>query len=228
MASGKPGVKCATPRALYTAGGGGLGPLAGRHENARDAPAPDLDDGEVVAADRDSVSGSRHATDVRGDEAAERADVGGLGQLHAEPLGDVVDQAETVEHEPLRRLFHPRRLAGVSQGAVSRLEAGRGLATPMLVILKINLALRASLRDVDPTLLNDDLRRVLEIEERISPRIGDAGFDALPVTKDPLLEDLIRLYRRLPDRQRPTFLSVVRAAAEALAGSTPSENEQKS
>ena len=84
------------------------------------------------------------------------------------------------------------------------------------------------MRDIDPTLLNDDLRRALEIEERISPRIGDAGFDALPVTKDPLLEDLIRLYRRLPDRQRPTFLSVVRAAAEALAGSTPSENEQKS
>jgi len=120
------------------------------------------------------------------------------------------------------------RLAGVSQGAVSRLEAGRGLATPMLVILKINLALRASLRDVDPTLLNDDLRRVLEIEERISPRIGDAGFDALPVTKDPLLEDLVRLYRRLPDRQRPTFLSVARAAAEALAGAPPSESEQKS
>jgi transcriptional regulator with XRE-family HTH domain len=113
------------------------------------------------------------------------------------------------------------RLAGVSQGAVSRLEAGRGLATPLLVVLKINLALRHALRDVDPALLNDDLRRVLAIEERISPRIDDAGFDALPLTKDPLLEDLIRLYRRLPDRQRETFLSVVRAAASAL-------NEQNS
>src|SRR5438445_10153434 len=74
------------------------------------------------------------------------------------------------------------RLAGVSQGAVSRLEAGRGLATPMLVVLKINLALRRALRDVDPSLLNDDLRRVLQIEERISPRIGDVGFEALPDT----------------------------------------------
>src|SRR5262245_49212375 len=35
------------------------------------------------------------------------------------------------------------RLAGVSQGAVSRLEAGRGLATPLLVVMKINLVLRA-------------------------------------------------------------------------------------
>ena len=69
------------------------------------------------------------------------------------------------------------RLAGVSQGAVSRLEAGRGIATPMLVILKINLAMRRALREVDPTLLNDDLRRVLDIEDRVSPRIGDVGFE---------------------------------------------------
>jgi hypothetical protein len=66
-----------------------------------------------------------------------------------------------------------RQLAGVSQGAVSRLEAGRGLATPMLVVLKINLAMRRALRDVDPALLSDDLRRVLQIEERLSPRVGD-------------------------------------------------------
>jgi len=117
------------------------------------------------------------------------------------------------------------RLAGVSQGAVSRLEAGRGLATPMLVILKVNLVLRRALRDVDPALLNDDLRRVLQIEERLSPRVDDTGFDALPVTKDPLLEDLILLYRRLPERQRETFLSVVRAAAEALSGITTKRDD---
>src|SRR5262249_11891184 len=46
------------------------------------------------------------------------------------------------------------RAAGVSQGAVSRLEAGRGLATPMLVILKINLALRRAIRTLDPGILN--------------------------------------------------------------------------
>ena len=97
----------------------------------------------------------------------------------------------------------------------------------MLVVLKINLALRRALRDVDPSLLNDDLRRVLQIEERISPRIGDVGFDALPVTKDPNLEEVVRLYRRLPERQRHTFLSVVRAAAQALASSS-AKNEQNS
>jgi transcriptional regulator with XRE-family HTH domain len=120
------------------------------------------------------------------------------------------------------------RLAGVSQGAVSRLEAGRGLATPMLVILKINLAMRRGLRDVDPALLNDELRRVLQIEERLSPRIGDVGFDALPLTKDPVLEELVRLYRGLAERQRQTFLSVVRAAADALTGHSSHGDEQNS
>jgi len=107
-------------------------------------------------------------------------------------------------------------LAGVSQGAVSRLEAGRGLATPMLVVLKINLALTRALRRVDPTLLSEELRRVLEIEHRLSPPIGDLGFEALPLTQDPDLEEMIRIYRALPERQRRTFLSVARATAGAL------------
>ncbi len=123
---------------------------------------------------------------------------------------------------------HLARLAGVSQGAVSRLEGGRGLATPMLVILKINLALRAAVRDLDPTLLNDDLRRVLEIEHRISPPVGDVGVDVLPLTKDPGLEDVVRLYRGVPDRQRQTFLSVLRAAADALSNAAENSRQQSS
>jgi len=119
------------------------------------------------------------------------------------------------------------RLAGVSQGAVSRLEGGRGLATPMLVILKINLAMRRALREVDPALLNDELRHALEIEERISPPVGDVGFDALPITKDPILEHLVLLYRNVPERQRDTFLSVVRAAADALSRN-PTKGEERS
>ena len=118
------------------------------------------------------------------------------------------------------------RMAGVSQGAVSRLEAGRGLATPMLVILKINLALTHRLRTVDPGLLNDDLRRVLEIEQRLSPPVAGIGFQALPITKDPDLEDLVRLYRQMPERQRQTFLSVVRATARAL-GTPASDGEEE-
>src|SRR5438093_1248346 len=120
------------------------------------------------------------------------------------------------------------RHAGVSQGAVSRLEAGRGLATPMLVVLKITLALRRALGDVDQSLLNDDLRRLMRIDERLSPPIGDVGVDALPVTKDPDLEEIVRLYRRVTERQRDTFLSVVRAAAKALASASSEKSEQNS
>ena len=116
--------------------------------------------------------------------------------------------------------------AGVSQGAVSRLEAGRGLATPMLVVMKITLALVRGLRELDPSVLNDELRRVMNIETLISPPIGEVGTALVPLTKDPDLEDLIHLYRQLPDRQRHTFLSVVRAIATALAPALPVDRQQ--
>jgi transcriptional regulator with XRE-family HTH domain len=119
------------------------------------------------------------------------------------------------------------RLAGVSQGAVSRLEAGRGLATPMLVILKINLALHRAIRTLDPSILNDDLRRALDIEERLSPPAGDVGFNALPLTRDPDLEELVRLYRELPERQRQAFFAVARATATALTTTSPADRREK-
>ena len=67
---------------------------------------------------------------------------------------------------------------------------------------------------------------MLEIEQRLSPPVAGIGFQALPITKDPDLEDLVRLYRQMPERQRQTFLSVVRATARAL-GTTPSDAEEK-
>src|SRR5499427_8222226 len=54
------------------------------------------------------------------------------------------------------------RAAGVSQGAVSRFEGGRGLSTPFVGIMKIVLALAYALRQIDPELLTDDLRRFLQ------------------------------------------------------------------
>src|SRR5437867_6811998 len=55
------------------------------------------------------------------------------------------------------------RLAGVSQGAVSRLEAGRGLATPMLVVLRVQLVLVSALRAFDPAMLDEQLRASLDL-----------------------------------------------------------------
>src|SRR5438132_13600801 len=50
------------------------------------------------------------------------------------------------------------QLAGVSQGAVSRLEAGRGLATPLAVVLKVHLVLSRALRAFAPALPDEDVR----------------------------------------------------------------------
>src|SRR5436190_15213343 len=113
------------------------------------------------------------------------------------------------------------RLAGVSQGAVSRLEAGRGLATPLLVLMKINVPLLRALRGLDPSILNDELRRMLDETRNVSPPVGDMGYEMLPLTRDPALEDLIRRYHELPERQRRTFLSVMSATASSLAGVLP-------
>src|SRR5215510_7753914 len=55
------------------------------------------------------------------------------------------------------------RLAGVSQGAVSRLEAAQGLATPFLVVFKVQQVLAQHLRRLDPALLNAELRRAIDL-----------------------------------------------------------------
>src|SRR6476646_4506232 len=55
------------------------------------------------------------------------------------------------------------RLAGVSQGAVSRLEAGRGLATPMLVVLKVHAVLARALARLDVGVVDDPLRDSIDL-----------------------------------------------------------------
>ena len=47
---------------------------------------------------------------------------------------------------------------------MSRLEAARGLATPLLVAVKVQTALVAALREVDPAILSDELRAMVEAE----------------------------------------------------------------
>ena len=109
------------------------------------------------------------------------------------------------------------KAAGVSQGAVSRLEAGRGLATPLLVVLRIHRTLHRALRAIEPSLLNESLRRALELDDVLTPAPDDSR-DTLP-RPDPGLAEFLALYDSLPARERQTLVAVVRATAEALAGS---------
>jgi len=108
------------------------------------------------------------------------------------------------------------RLAGVSQGAVSRLEGGRGLATPLLVVVKLHLAMRQALTAYEPEMLSPEVRRVLETDFAI-PETVQGRFAEYPLAKEPAVEELVRLYRGLPERQREKLLAVVRATASALS-----------
>jgi transcriptional regulator with XRE-family HTH domain len=120
--------------------------------------------------------------------------------------------------------------AGVSQGAVSRLEAGRGLATPLLVVLKLNIAMRKALAGYDPDVLSPEARRIVADTDLYLPEGGQRGFVSYPVARDATIEELVRIYRSLPERQREKLLTVVRATAAALApvddaGHTPAARD---
>src|SRR5262249_38223853 len=96
------------------------------------------------------------------------------------------------------------------------LEAGRGLATPLLVVMKINTALKMAFDQLDPALLSDEARRLRETEDRIAPPSEGGGFREIPLLRDPGLEQLMRMYNELPGRPRQKLLPVVRATAAAL------------
>ena len=108
------------------------------------------------------------------------------------------------------------RLAGVSQGAVSRLEGGRGLATPLLVVVKLNVAMRRALATYDPDLLSPEAREIMQHEWHV-PDGSVNRFAEYPLAKDVGVEELVHLYRALPERQREKLLGVVRATASALS-----------
>jgi len=100
------------------------------------------------------------------------------------------------------------RLAGVSQGAVSRLEAAQGLATPFLVVFKVQQVLAQHLRRLDPALLNAELRRAIDLCESLAAPFGHD----LRASHDPQLADLMRLFHDTPIEHREALLGIVRAA----------------
>ena len=93
-------------------------------------------------------------------------------------------------------------------------EAAQGLATPFPVVVKVQMALAAALRAVDPAILNAELRAMAEAEHVSFPVDGATA----PLTSDPALDELIRLWRCVPKRQRARLLAVFRVAAAELAG----------
>ena len=152
--------------------------------------------------------------------------------IHASD-GDLSDDEQSVWHEWMRdlgqHLRHLRelvglsqdqvaRLAGVSQGAVSRLEIARGLATPLLIVMKINLAIGRELRKLDQA-IPDAARRALDIQDALRSPEKALPPDTIQLISDPIFTVLVRLYRETPERGREGLLAIMRAVVAALKGS---------
>lgn len=108
--------------------------------------------------------------------------------------------------------------AGVSQGAISRLETGRGLATPLLVVLKTAIALRSAGRRRGPEAMPDEMAVLVE---SLARHVGPQGrYDEGDVCIDGDALELVATYRTLPAASRQKLLATARLSArEAKAPS---------
>ena len=109
------------------------------------------------------------------------------------------------------------RHAGVSQGAVSRLEAGKGLNVPLVAVLKIDAVLAAGLARLNEDLLDDGMRRVMQRSSLLGAPPGGPRRDAPACDHD--LDRLVASWGSLPKRER----GIVLAICEQLVGGTRSE-----
>ncbi|HEV7733393.1 MAG TPA: helix-turn-helix domain-containing protein [Candidatus Binatia bacterium] len=113
------------------------------------------------------------------------------------------------------------RMAGVSQGAVSRLENGRGLSTPLLVVMKVSAALHTAVIRIDPATLTPEAKEIAAMRKYLPGPDGD--FVQRPIS-DLGVEELLRVYRSVPKRHRRQLLIVLRATASALGGDDEDED----
>jgi transcriptional regulator with XRE-family HTH domain len=109
-------------------------------------------------------------------------------------------------------------LAKVSQGAVSRLETARGLATPLLIVVKINLALLGELKKFEAIVPDTDLGRARGVTDLLRAPERTLGPDA--VVPDPMFSAFVRLFRETSECHREGLLAIMRAACIALRETT--------
>jgi transcriptional regulator with XRE-family HTH domain len=114
------------------------------------------------------------------------------------------------------------RLAGVSQGAVSRLEMGRAVHTPMIAVMKVNAAMRGALSTLDPKTLSKETKQLMEVSDRGVPHDPDE-FESLPLTRDARLSEIVRLFWQVPPRNRDKLVELMRTAVAVLDGEKAAE-----
>jgi DNA-binding XRE family transcriptional regulator len=112
--------------------------------------------------------------------------------------------------------------AGVSQGAVSRFEGGRGVNTPFLAILRLNMALARELNAMDPAMLDEQVKKFLRHMEFLCvptmpggpPAPAGVEVPKIQLTADPDVERLVRQYRAMPESGRRAFIAALTSLSE--------------
>lgn len=108
------------------------------------------------------------------------------------------------------------RRAGISQGAVSRLEAGRAVNTPLIVVMRINAAMREALTARSLEHLSEETRKIMDVPTRGIPKTG-ADFEGVPIASDARLPELIKIFWQVPPRQRDALVRMAQLFAGALS-----------
>src|SRR5262249_27905633 len=76
-----------------------------------------------------------------------------------------------------------------------------------------NRVMAQALKRLEPELLTDQARAMLETAEHMVPAMEQDEQPLAPILRDPALDRLISMYRPLPERERRGFLSVLDAPA---------------
>lgn len=99
-------------------------------------------------------------------------------------------------------------LAGVSQGALSRLESARGMFAPLVVVLRVLSALRRPIAALPPEEVTPDVRHLVQM----------TAASATGATSEPDsgLATLLALYREMSATERERFVRVAEATATAI------------
>lgn len=103
-------------------------------------------------------------------------------------------------------------VAGISQGALSRLEAARGLSTPLLVVVRVVSALRRPLTALPIHYVPEDVRWLLALSA--------TGAQGATSDLEAGLRSLLTLYCAMDPLERAEFVRVAEAVGNALV-STP-------
>jgi transcriptional regulator with XRE-family HTH domain len=108
------------------------------------------------------------------------------------------------------------RRAGVSQGAVSRLEAGRGMSTPLLVVMKVGRVLSKGIVALGPEVLRPDVHQRAALPLPLAEEIGEDAEIVSADETDPELAELLALYASVMPAQRHALVNLLRATSESL------------